>query len=359
LERIARVAKASVMTARVAKASAVTGHSAPSARIARVAKASAATGHSARLAPTARVAKASAATGHSAPSDQSARVAKASVATGHSARLERIARVAKAPVMTARVAKASAATDPSARLARIARVAKAPVMTARVAKASAAIGRCATVPRSVPRVMTPAARHRRCRDGRWRLVYALIALSGPVGLAQARPVGHDPPRRFTGRLQILSGATLALPELYDGSRHFVAYVPAEAELAIRVSGLLSLGLGGSGLLAPFTLTTCRAEPSPRANALAAFGTLRLDFNNSRDGSWWSPWLALRGGVVGQGGVGSGDPCEERFLLGMYLGPRLGTDLWMGQAAVSFAIGYDHLPRAGGIAIQTGLTLRLF
>ena len=203
--------------------------------------------------------------------------------------------------------------------------------------------------------MTPVTSH--LRLGRPGL--ALLLLLGLMIAPQSHARVREPPRRFTGRLQVLSGATLALPEHFDGSRSLVAYVPAEAEIAIRVSGLLSLGLGGSGVLAPFSLTTCSPQPSPRANALATFFTLRLDFNNSRDGSWWSPWLALRGGVVGQAGVAAGSPCDERFVLGMYLGPRLGADLWMGKAAVSFAVGYDHLPRADGIAIQTGLTLRLF
>ena len=51
--------------------------------------------------------------------------------------------------------------------------------------------------------------------------------------------------------------------------------------------------------------------------------------------------------------------REQLGLGLYLGPRLGIDLWMGRAAVTFAFGYDHLPRADAIALQTGLTLRLF
>ncbi|MBL9006839.1 MAG: hypothetical protein JNJ46_21470 [Myxococcales bacterium] len=207
--------------------------------------------------------------------------------------------------------------------------------------------------------MTPVTSHSTRRASGGRLLIALLVLCVMAPRVDARRAPSDPPRRFTGRLQMLSGAALALPKLFDGSRSFATYVPAEAEVALRITGPLSVGLGGSGLLAPFSLTTCSDAPSPRANALVAFGTLRLDFNNSRDGSWWSPWLALRGGVVGQAGVGSGDPCEERFILGMYLGPRLGTDLWMGKAAVSFAVGYDHLPRAAGLAIQTGLTLRLF
>jgi hypothetical protein len=186
----------------------------------------------------------------------------------------------------------------------------------------------------------------------------LLAVCSPAAAA-AQPGTATAPLRFRGRLQILSGAAITWPTLFDGSHHVAAYVPAEAELAFRVSGMLSLGLGGAGYLAPFSLTTCSDAPSPRANALTAFATLRLDFNNSRDGSWWSPWVALRTGLAGQDGVAGGDPCSEGFAPGLYLGPRLGIDLWMGQAAVSFALGYDHLPRADAIALQTGLTLRLF
>ncbi len=88
--------------------------------------------------------------------------------------------------------------------------------------------------------------------------------------------------------------------------------------------------------------------------------LRLDFNNSRDGSWWSPWLALRGGVVGQSGVPDDLlGCTPRYLPGLYLSPRAGIDLWLGKAAVTFALGYDYLPRAAAISALTGLTLRLF
>ena len=91
--------------------------------------------------------------------------------------------------------------------------------------------------------------------------------------------------------------------------------------------------------------------SPRPHALAALAGVRLDFNNSRDGSWWSPWIALRGGVVSQAGVQDGAACEERYVLAPYLRPRLGADLWLGKAAVTFALGYDELParRRGVVA----------
>lgn len=197
----------------------------------------------------------------------------------------------------------------------------------------------------------------------------LLLLSAAAADARPRPttapaMGRAAPR-FRGRLQILSGAAVAIPAMADGSRKLVAYVPAEAELAIAVSGPVTLGLGGIGYLAPFALTTCSDTPSPRANALAAFATARFDFNNSRDGSWWSPWVALRGGVSGQAGVGGvGDPsdpsrCREQFAVGLYLSPRLGMDLWMGTVAVTFAVGYDYLPRGSGVSVQTGLTFRLF
>lgn len=208
-----------------------------------------------------------------------------------------------------------------------------------------------TVRASGPRAMTRVTRHLCGIASLCALCWAAPALAGPPPAPA--------PLRFAGRLQILSGAAMTWPKLYDGSHHIAAYVPAEAELALRVSGMLSLGIGGAGYLAPFSLTTCSDAPSARAHAATAFGTVRLDFNNSRDGSWWSPWMALRTGIAAQDGVASGDPCQEQLGLGLYLGPRLGIDLWMGRAAVTFALGYDHLPRADAIALQTGLTLRLF
>ncbi len=196
------------------------------------------------------------------------------------------------------------------------------------------------------------------------LVAVLLALAclGGAGEALARP--RPPSLRFKGRLQILSGAGFALPQDGDGGRHFVAYVPVDLELAVQASGPLSVALGGVGYLAPFSVPACgpadsTPPPGARPNALGAFLGLRLDFNNSRDGSWWSPWVALRGGLVGQGGIPDGSPCMERFQLGMYLSPRLGLDLWLGKAAVTFALGYDHLPFAAAISTQVGLTLRLF
>lgn len=206
-----------------------------------------------------------------------------------------------------------------------------------------------TVHASGPRAMTRVTSHLCGIASLCALGWAAPALAGPA----------PAPLRFAGRLQILSGAAVTWPQLYDGSHHIAAYVPAEAELALRVSGMLSLGIGGAGYLAPFSLTTCSDAPAARAHAATAFGTVRLDFNNSRDGSWWSPWMALRTGIAAQDGVASGDPCQEQLGLGLYLGPRLGIDLWMGRAAVTFAFGYDHLPRADAVALQTGLTLRLF
>lgn len=216
----------------------------------------------------------------------------------------------------------------------------------------------------------------------WR-VRGLVLLSAAAvvamvptkeALAKARP--RAAALRFSGRLQMLSGVAFTLPEDAAGQRHFAAYVPVDLEIAARLSGPLSLALGGVGYLAPFSAAACPGAPAEpdvydvpasRANALGAFAGLRLDFNNSRDGAWWSPWVALRGGVLGQSGVADGslagpEPgslCVERYLLGLYLSPRLGMDLWLGRAAVTFAVGYDHLPRAAAISAQVGLTLRLF
>jgi hypothetical protein len=200
----------------------------------------------------------------------------------------------------------------------------------------------------------------RARSGRWRLALGLAAAVG--GLSDAAAAGRPPRKpalRFAGRLQLLSGAALTLPRDAGNELRFAAYVPLDAELALRVSGPLSVVLGGVAYNAPFSVSTCPTSPSARPHALAALAGVRLDFNNSRDGSWWSPWLALRGGVVGQAGVQDGAVCEERYVLAPYLSPRLGVDLWLGKAAVTFALGYDELPRAAAISLQLGLTLRLF
>lgn len=201
------------------------------------------------------------------------------------------------------------------------------------------------------------------RPPTWRLrglsALGLLAFCAEAASAKA-PVRPRPPAlRFSGRLQLLSGAAFALPTDVTGQRHFAAYVPIDLEIAWRLSGLLSLGVGGVGYLAPFGTSTCSQAAGTRASALGSFLGLRLDFNNSRDGSWWSPWVALRGGLLGQNGVPDGSPCTERYLVGLYISPRIGADLWLGKAAVTFALGYDYLPRAAAISTQVGLTLRLF
>lgn len=210
----------------------------------------------------------------------------------------------------------------------------------------------------------PAASPALSRARSWR--GALLALgigaavSGTGGTATAaRRPARKPALRFAARLQLLSGAGFTLPRDDSNAVHFVAYVPLDAELALRVSGPVSVVLGGVAYNAPFSVSTCPTSPSARPHALAALAGVRLDFNNSRDGSWWSPWLALRGGVVGQAGVQDGAICEERYVLAPYLSPRVGVDLWLGKAAVTFALGYDELPRAAAISLQLGLTLRLF
>jgi hypothetical protein len=152
---------------------------------------------------------------------------------------------------------------------------------------------------------------------------------------------------------------LALPQDFVGERHLVAYVPIDLELGLHASGPVSVLLGGIGYLAPFSLSNCKSSPAPRNNGLGAFVGARFDFNNSRDGSWWSPWFALRAGVLGQSGVADGAPCQDHYQMGLLVSPRLGLDLWLGKAAVSFALGFDNLPRAAALSAQVGLTLRLF
>ncbi len=211
-----------------------------------------------------------------------------------------------------------------------------------------------------PRAASPAPSRARSRRRTLLALGLCAAVTGIGGAAAAarRPV-RKPALRFAGRLQLLSGVGFTLPRDDGNAVHFAAYVPLDVELALRVSGPLSVVLGGVAYNAPFSVSTCPSSPSARPHALAALGGVRLDFNNSRDGSWWSPWIALRGGVVGQAGVQGGAVCEERYVLAPYLSPRVGVDLWLGKAAVTFALGYDELPRAAAISLQLGLTLRLF
>ena len=201
----------------------------------------------------------------------------------------------------------------------------------------------------------------RASSRRWPGVLCAIAgatlLGAPATAAKRLP--RKPALRFSGRLQVLSGVGFALPKDAADQTHFAAYVPLDVELGTRLSGPLSLVFGGVAHDAPFAVSTCATAPSPRPHALGAFAGLRLDFNNNRDGSWWSPWIAVRAGLGGQAGVQDGAGCQERYTLFPYLSPRIGADLWLGKAAVTFALGYDELPRAAAVTLQLGLTLRLF
>lgn len=192
----------------------------------------------------------------------------------------------------------------------------------------------------------------------WLVLLVLLLGASEAQAAGKRPL-RKPALRFAGRLQLLSGAGFALPKDAADAVHFTAYVPLDVEVAVRAGGPLSVVFGGVAYNAPFSVSSCPTVPSPRPHALAALAGVRLDFNNSRDGSWWSPWIAIRGGVIGQAGVQDGAACEERYVLAPYLSPRLGADLWLGKAAVTFALGYDELPRAAAVSLQLGLTLRLY
>lgn len=204
----------------------------------------------------------------------------------------------------------------------------------------------------------------------WASALALLLAFAAGEAAAAR---RRPAPRFSGRLQVLSGAAFALPRDAADQIVFSAYVPLDVELSLRVSGPLSLSLGGAGYAAPFSVPSCAGDGAEaptggrRPHALAAYGGLRLDLNNSRDGSWLSPFFALRVGVSAQDGVPVASPgltpgasgCTERVALGAFFSPRAGLDLWLGPAAVTFAVGYDVLPRASAALALLGLTLRLF
>ena len=185
--------------------------------------------------------------------------------------------------------------------------------------------------------------------------------AAPFDSASLRSGRTDLPRPAaprTGRAQILTGVGLAVPSQPEGGRHLTAYVPVELELSLQVSGPLSVLLGGSGFAATFVAADCLGSAGRRPSALAAFGGVRLDPLLGGRGLV-SPWLALRGGLVGQDGVSTADPCVERVVLSPYFGPRVGLDLRLGRTALTAALGYDHLPRAPALTVQLGLSLRIF
>lgn len=175
-----------------------------------------------------------------------------------------------------------------------------------------------------------------------------------LGLANAVPLPELP--RFRTRVQILSGLSPTLIRRPDDSYRITAFVPLDLELSTRLSGPLSLLGATIGALAPFSDSPCPSEAPLRPHALSALLGLRLDLNNSRDGSWWSPWVALRFGLSAQ--QVTDDRCQPQTKLTPAFSPRLGADLWMGKAAATFALGYDYLPTGSALFAAVGLTLRI-
>lgn len=186
----------------------------------------------------------------------------------------------------------------------------------------------------------------------WALV-PLLAFASPV---EARPLQPETPLRFGVRLQLLSGIAPSLISDGEGGSRLTAFVPFDVELATRLDGILSLATAIQADLAPFSVTPCPDGARLRPHAATSLVGARLDFNNNRDGSWWSPWVALRMGIGGQ--VVSDEHCASSVQLFPAFSPRLGADLWMGKAAATFSIGYDYLPTGSLISLQVGLTLRV-
>ncbi len=182
------------------------------------------------------------------------------------------------------------------------------------------------------------------------LLFAMVPWTAPQAAERATPL------RFRVRLQMLSGLSLSLVSDENGENRLAAFVPLDLELATRVDGVLSLAAAVRTDLAPFSLPNCPAGPTLRPHAAASLVGARLDLRNHRDGSWWSPWVALRLGVGGQ--QVAGEHCATTIQLFPAFSPRLGADLWMGKAAATFALGYDHLPTGSLVSLQVGLTLRL-
>lgn len=175
-----------------------------------------------------------------------------------------------------------------------------------------------------------------------------------LGHANAAPLPDLP--RFRTRVQLLSGLSPTLIRRLDDSHRVTAFVPLDLELSTRLSGPLSLLGATVGVLAPFTYTPCPSETPLRPHALLALTGLRLDLNNNRDGSWWSPWVALRIGLSAQQLTDA--RCQPQTALTPAFSPRIGADLWMGKAAATFALGYDYLPTGSALFAAVGLTLRV-
>ena len=189
-------------------------------------------------------------------------------------------------------------------------------------------------------------------------VAVVAAVSLWVAPAQgiAKPTELPDLPRFRTRVQLLSGLSPTLIRNLDGSHRVAAFVPLDLELSSRLSGPLSLLGAMVGELAPFSYAACPSEPAIRPHALSALAGLRLDLNNNRDGSWWSPWVALRAGLSAQ--RSTDDRCQAQTKLTPAFSPRLGVDLWMGSAAATFAVGYDYFPTGSALLGAVGLTLRI-
>lgn len=189
-----------------------------------------------------------------------------------------------------------------------------------------------------------------------RLVLAVIFLASFQASATPRTVQRDTPRRFFVRLQFLSGLAPSLVSDGNGQSRLTAFVPLDVELATRLDGVLSLAAAVQTELAPFSLPNCVDGPPLRPHAASSLVGARIDLNNNRDGSWWSPWVALRMGIGGQ--IVSDGSCASSVRLFPAFSPRLGADLWMGKSAASFSVGYDYLPTGSLVTLQIGLSLRV-
>lgn len=187
----------------------------------------------------------------------------------------------------------------------------------------------------------------------------LVAPTSSVAKTPTRNRGRAETVRFRVRLQSLTGlAPTFVSEVSEGvlSKKLAAFVPLDVEIGTRLSGPLSVSAGALVFLAPFSSNLCDGGVPYRPHAAAGLFGIRLDLNNNRDGSWWSPFVVLRMGVGTQ--TTAGDFCSVRVQIQPMFSPRIGADLWMGKAAATFAIGYDLVPTGSIVTVQAGLTLRV-
>jgi hypothetical protein len=176
----------------------------------------------------------------------------------------------------------------------------------------------------------------------------VLALSTTAGAEQPWTPSQSNEPRWRLRLSLLSG--------FGGSwahDDVVAMFPTTLELGVRAFGPLSFDFGVTGVAATVLEVDCGVARRPHA----VFGSagVRIDFVNRRAGSWVDPFLESHLGIGSQeGGHDGSGMCVDRRLFAA-AGVRGGIDVWLGQSAVTVALGYDYLPTASPLSFSLGFS----